>query len=169
MPKLQALVTCLLVLFVTTNATNWQTRVYTSDLVGASTNAYVYIAVYGSLGWTDPLALDESNYDDNEQGQMDIHTFNTTDVGRPLKVLVWHAGGHSHNAWHLNKIELKNMANGETYTFNAHRWISPDKYNGQVTIELELDVWQIVDELRSRIQSLEEMTDSAAIGKRKTH
>ena len=79
---------------------------FTSNLPGAGTNGWAYIAIYGSYGWTDAMLLDEPHYNDNEAGHMDVHHYNASDVGRPLKVMVWHL--QSRDQWHLNKVGSSN-------------------------------------------------------------
>merc|ERR1711962_165390 len=165
---------CLLVALGTVNADSasqgknaqWDVRVFTSQVKNAGTDVYAYLAVYGSYGWTDKMILDESATDDNEQGQMDIHHFNSSDVGRPLKVLVWHTSSTS--SWHLAKIEIQQKGTAEKYVFNVNRWLDSKSYDGSTTIELETDFWGIVDELRSRLEELEYQVDPVGKKRKRT-
>ena len=90
---------------------------------GAGTDASVYISVYGEFGWSQEIIMDESYQNDNEPDHMDIHDFITGDIGRPIKLLVWHDNVGSGAAWHLNKIELRNKDDENIYTFYANRYI----------------------------------------------
>ena len=81
--------------------------VHTSDLPYAGTNAHVYISIYGERGWTPPIVLDDPNKDDNERDEVGVYDFYTTDVGRPIKLLVWHDNlDHPNNGagWHLSEV-----------------------------------------------------------------
>jgi len=144
------------ILVCDTSANNWQVRVFTSNITGAGTDASVYISVYGEFGWSQEIIMDESYQNDNEPDHMDIHDFITGDIGRPIKLLVWHDNVGSGAAWHLNKIELRNKDDENIYTFYANRWLSSDTYDGRTSMELELSMWDIVDELRQRVAMLEQ-------------
>jgi len=132
-------------------AVNWQAKIHTSNLKNANTDASVWMAIYGEKGWTTAIHLDDPHLDDNEVDHVDTHLFSTDDVGRPIKVLLWHDNKSSLPAWHVAEVEILNKNTGKTYTFDIHRWIAADEYNGATHVELEVDWWKYIDNMVSQL------------------
>jgi len=126
---------------------SWRVSIHTSNLQYADSDAHEWMAIYGEKGWTTAIDLDDPNKDDGERDQVDVHEFTTDDVGRPIKLLLWHDNTGNEPGWHVSEVVLLNKNTGTTYTFNVHRWIAHGSYNGATQIELEVDWWKYIDNL----------------------
>ena len=82
---------------------NWNAWVFTSDIKGAGTDANVFVCMYGDKGKTDEIPL-ENKGDSFEKGNTDTFRFNTTDIGKPYKLRVWHDNTSLASGWHLDKV-----------------------------------------------------------------
>ena len=76
---------------------------FTSDIKSAGTDANVSLVVYGEKGKSDDIKL-ENKGDTFEQGHMDMFKIDTTEVGVPYKIRVWHDNAGAFSGWHLNKV-----------------------------------------------------------------
>ncbi|CAH3177156.1 unnamed protein product [Porites evermanni] len=73
--------TLLLAVISVAIATDYDIKVATSDIEGASSNANVFIKIHGEKGVTSEIKLDYSNRNDFEQGQVNLFTYGAEDVG----------------------------------------------------------------------------------------
>ncbi len=68
--------------------------------------------------------------------QTDTFKLELPDVGEPFKLRVGHDNSGAAAAWHLDTIELHNLAAGTVYTFIAQRWLSRKDGDKEIVIEL---------------------------------
>ena len=78
--------------------------IHTSDLTYARTDAHEWMAIYGENGWTAKIDLNVPHKDDGERDQVDVHDFTTDDVGRPIKLLLWHENNGLGPGWHVSEV-----------------------------------------------------------------
>ena len=74
-------------------ATTYKITVKTSDVSGAGTDADVFVVLFGEYGDSDEVHLKDSdtNRKPFKHGQTDVFTAsNVLDLGRLLKLRVWH-------------------------------------------------------------------------------
>lgn len=116
-------------------------EVYTSDIVGAGTDAKVHIIIYGENGDTGEQRLAKSavHRDPFQRKQRDIFKFHAPDIGPLTKMKVWHdnsrsLGGSVFKAtdpsWHLDKIHVGMAQKGVNVNFEAGRWLAKSKDDG---------------------------------------
>ena len=101
----------------------------------AGTDSNVSIVLYGDKGKSDDIKLksDKSSF---ESGKCDEFKIETNDIGQPFKLRVFHDNSGSFPGWHLDRIELENMATKERYFFTCNRWLSKDEDDKQIVREL---------------------------------
>jgi hypothetical protein len=59
-------------------------------------------------------------------------------VGEPFKLRVGHDNKGLGAAWHLDRIELHDLASEAVYFFVANRWLAKNEADGQIVVELPL-------------------------------
>ncbi|XP_019387226.1 PREDICTED: lipoxygenase homology domain-containing protein 1 [Crocodylus porosus] len=118
--------------------TTYTVQVKTSDVIGAGTDANVYLIIFGENGDTGTLPLKESNKSNKfERNQMDIFEFNDMlSLGELCKVRVWHDNKGIAPGWHLEYIEVIDSAMDETFRFQCDRWLAKSEDDGQLIREL---------------------------------
>lgn len=104
----------------------YECTVVTGDIKGAGTDSNVFLVVYGKDGKSQELSL-RNKTDNFERGMQDVFKLEFEDVGVPYKVRVWHDNRGLASAWHLDRIELRNIKSNVIYTFPADRWLSKAK------------------------------------------
>lgn len=162
----------------------WNVRVFTSDVSNAGTDSKVHMIIYGKgrkpkvkskkktkgkakgeeSGDTNPpgpLKTDKvilTNKTDNfERGQTDEFKLDLVDVGDPWKILIGHDNSGLGSAWHLDKVELHDLASDEFFVFKADRWLSKKKGDKNITVEIPLQhVEAFKDGRRSVIRGADE-------------
>ncbi|XP_062503862.1 lipoxygenase homology domain-containing protein 1-like isoform X2 [Corticium candelabrum] len=113
----------------------WFVCVWTTDIRGAGTDAQVMIQVYGDVGTTDVVLL--GNETDNfEQGEVDKFKVELSDIGTPYKLRVEHDNANLFPGWHLDKIQLENVATKERFLFHCQRWLDRTEDDGEIVREL---------------------------------
>lgn len=84
--------------------------VYTSNLIGAGTDANVYMQIIGNKTASARFNLDKKivmsggNADLFEQGQCDKFSKHLPDIGRPIKIKIGHENNGAFSGWHLEKV-----------------------------------------------------------------
>ena len=86
---------------------NWQLQVHTSNLANADSDAEPFIAIYGENGWTKEISINELPKDDMEIDAHDVHNFTSVDIGRPIKLVVWHKDNRVDPSWHLAEVHSR--------------------------------------------------------------
>ncbi|XP_063250128.1 oxygen-regulated protein 1 isoform X2 [Prinia subflava] len=114
----------------------WNVSVFTSDVPSAGTSSKVYIALYGDRGSSGPIFLDGEKGELFQRGNEDIFTVNTKNIGRLYKIRIGHTNAGNSPGWHCKEVRLLNLFSGEQFSFPAHRWLSKDQADGEISVEL---------------------------------
>uniref|UniRef100_F7CL93 Lipoxygenase homology PLAT domains 1 n=1 Tax=Ornithorhynchus anatinus TaxID=9258 RepID=F7CL93_ORNAN len=106
--------------------TSYTVVVKTSDILGAGTDANVFIIIFGENGDSGTLPLKKSgNWNKFERNGSD--TFNFPDMlslGELCKLRVWHDNKGLFPGWHLESINVKDNSLDETFRFQCDCWLS---------------------------------------------
>uniref|UniRef100_A0A3Q1FQV9 Lipoxygenase homology PLAT domains 1a n=1 Tax=Acanthochromis polyacanthus TaxID=80966 RepID=A0A3Q1FQV9_9TELE len=113
----------------------WSLWIWTSDVKGAGTDAQVFLQIYGERGKSDEIKL-ENNSDSFEQGQLDKFIIEMPDIGRLLKLRIWHEKRHPFAGWHLAKVTLLKTLTMEKYSFECGRWLDINEDDNEIVREL---------------------------------
>ncbi|KAG9355040.1 hypothetical protein JZ751_001753, partial [Albula glossodonta] len=113
----------------------WSLWIWTSDVSGAGTDAPITLQIYGEKGKSDELRLND-NSDNFEQGQIDKFMVELPDLGRLLKVRIWHEKRHPFAGWHLDKLTLMKTLTKEKYNFPCARWLDINEDDNEIIREL---------------------------------
>ncbi|XP_032395727.1 lipoxygenase homology domain-containing protein 1 isoform X1 [Etheostoma spectabile] len=113
----------------------WSLWIWTSDVKGAGTDAQVFLQIYGEKGKSDEIKL-ENNSDSFEQGQLDKFMIEMPDIGRLLKVRIWHEKRSPFAGWHLAKVTLLKTLTMEKYSFECGRWLDINEDDNEIIREL---------------------------------
>ncbi|XP_057675207.1 lipoxygenase homology domain-containing protein 1-like isoform X3 [Corythoichthys intestinalis] len=113
----------------------WSLWIWTSDLKGAGTDAQVFLQIYGERGKSDEIKL-ENNSDSFEQGRLDKFMIEMPDIGRLLKLRIWHEKRHPFAGWHLGKVTLLKTLTMEKYGFECGRWLDINEDDNEIVREL---------------------------------
>uniref|UniRef100_A0A2K6GSY1 Lipoxygenase homology PLAT domains 1 n=1 Tax=Propithecus coquereli TaxID=379532 RepID=A0A2K6GSY1_PROCO len=139
--------------------TSYTVSVKTSDILGAGTDANVFIIIFGENGDSGTLALKQSaNWNKFERNNTD--TFNFSDMlslGHLCKLRVWHDNKGIFPGWHLSYIDVKDNSRDETFRFQCDCWLSKSEgdrqtvrdfacANNEIHEELEETTYEIVIE-----------------------
>ncbi|MGH0156164.1 UNVERIFIED_CONTAM: hypothetical protein FKN15_047648 [Acipenser sinensis] len=115
----------------------YEVHVFTGSVLGAGTDANVYINVYGEMGDTGERHLKKSNnLNKFEKGQEDIFTIPATDLGLLKKLRIRHDNSQAQAAWFLDRVEIIDGKDDTTYYFPCERWLATDEDDGQIAREL---------------------------------
>ncbi|XP_017651795.1 lipoxygenase homology domain-containing protein 1 [Nannospalax galili] len=129
--------------------TSYTVSVKTSDILGAGTDANVFIIIFGENGDSGTLALKQSaNWNKFERNNMD--TFNFSDMlslGHLCKLRVWHDNKGIFPGWHLSYVDVKDNSRDETFRFQCDCWLSKSKGDGQTIRDFACANNEIRDEL----------------------
>uniref|UniRef100_A0A3B4WNI6 Lipoxygenase homology PLAT domains 1 n=1 Tax=Seriola lalandi dorsalis TaxID=1841481 RepID=A0A3B4WNI6_SERLL len=124
----------------------WSLWIWTSDVKGAGTDAQVFLQIYGQKGKSDEIKL-ENNSDSFEQGQLDKFMVEMPDIGRLLKVRIWHEKRNPFSGWHLAKLTLLKTLTMEKYSFECGRWLDINEDDNEIARELPATggaLWNII-------------------------
>ncbi|XP_061658036.1 lipoxygenase homology domain-containing protein 1-like [Syngnathoides biaculeatus] len=113
----------------------WSLWIWTSDVKGAGTDAQVFLQIYGEKGKSDEIKL-ENNSDSFEQGRLDKFMIEMPDIGRLLKLRIWHEKRHPFAGWHLGRISLLKTLTMEKYAFECGRWLDVNEDDNEIVREL---------------------------------
>lgn len=89
---------------------SWSIMVYTSIMMGAGTDANVYMQIFGNKAASARFYLDHKNVMPGgnanlfEQGQCDKFSKHLPDIGRPIKIKIGHENNGAFSGWHLEKV-----------------------------------------------------------------
>uniref|UniRef100_A0A3P9KDP6 Lipoxygenase homology domains 1a n=1 Tax=Oryzias latipes TaxID=8090 RepID=A0A3P9KDP6_ORYLA len=113
----------------------WSLWIWTSDIKGAGTDAQVFLQIYGERGKSDEIKL-ENNSDNFEQGQIDKFVIEMPDIGKLLKLRIWHEKRNPFAGWHLAKVTLLKTLTMEKYSFECGRWLDINEDDNEIVREL---------------------------------
>ncbi|KAM5220872.1 lipoxygenase homology domain-containing protein 1 isoform 2-T2 [Hipposideros larvatus] len=129
--------------------TTYSISVKTSDILGAGTDANVFIIIFGENGDSGTLALKQStNWNKFERNNMDKFKFtDMLSLGHLCKLRVWHDNKGIFPGWHLSYIDVKDNARDETFRFQCDCWFSRNEGDGQILRDFACANNEIHDEL----------------------
>uniref|UniRef100_A0A8C1ZDH5 Lipoxygenase homology domains 1b n=1 Tax=Cyprinus carpio TaxID=7962 RepID=A0A8C1ZDH5_CYPCA len=113
----------------------WSLWIWTSDLSGAGTDASVLLQIYGEKGKSDEMRLDNKT-DNFEQGQLDKFMIELPDLGKLIKLRIWHEKRNPFAGWHLSRMSIMKTLTKETYKFPCERWLDANEEDNEVVREL---------------------------------
>ncbi|XP_037833937.1 lipoxygenase homology domain-containing protein 1-like [Kryptolebias marmoratus] len=113
----------------------WSLWIWTSDMANAGTDADISFQVYGEKGKSDEIRLDNKS-DNFEQGQVDKFMVELADLGKLIKLRIWHEKRNPFAGWHLSKVTLMKTLTKEKYTFPCERWLDINEDDNEVVREL---------------------------------
>ncbi|XP_042637316.1 lipoxygenase homology domain-containing protein 1 [Orycteropus afer afer] len=129
--------------------TSYTVTVKTSDILGAGTDANVFIIIFGENGDSGTLALKQSaNWNKFERNSTD--TFNFSDMlslGHLCKLRVWHDNKGLFPGWHLSYVDIKDNSRDETFRFKCDCWFSKSEGDRQIVRDFACANNEIRDEL----------------------
>ncbi|KAM4615981.1 lipoxygenase homology domain-containing protein 1 [Polymixia lowei] len=115
----------------------YEVSVFTGDMLGAGTDANVYVNIYGENGDTGERYLKNSgNLNKFERGQEDVFTVTAVDLGPLKKLRIRHDNTDSYSSWYLDRVEIVDTKDDTTYYFPCNRWLAVDEDDGQIAREL---------------------------------
>ncbi|EPY81881.1 lipoxygenasey domain-containing protein 1-like protein [Camelus ferus] len=129
--------------------TSYTVSVKTSNILGAGTDANVFIIIFGENGDSGTLALKQSaNWNKFERNNTD--TFNFPDMlslGHLCKLRVWHDNKGIFPGWHLSYVDVKDNSRDETFHFQCDCWLSKSEGDRQTVRDFACANNEIRDEL----------------------
>ncbi|XP_060028313.1 lipoxygenase homology domain-containing protein 1 [Erinaceus europaeus] len=130
--------------------TSYTVSVKTSDILGAGTDANVFIIIFGENGDSGTLALKQSaNWNKFERNNTD--TFNFPDMlslGHLCKLRVWHDNKGIFPGWHLSYVDVKDNSRDETFHFQCDCWLSKSEGDRQTVRDFPCANNEIREELQ---------------------
>ncbi|KAK2094399.1 Lipoxygenase y domain-containing protein 1 [Saguinus oedipus] len=134
--------------------TSYTVAVKTSNILGAGTDANIFIIIFGENGDSGTLALKQSaNWNKFERNNTD--TFNFPDMlslGHLCKLRVWHDNKGIFPGWHLSYVDVKDNSRDETFRFQCDCWLSKSEGDGQTVRDFACANNKINDELEETTQ-----------------
>ncbi|KAM8782294.1 lipoxygenase homology domain-containing protein 1 isoform 1-T1 [Rhynchonycteris naso] len=109
----------------------YEIKVYTGDVLGAGTDADVFINIFGEYGDTGERRL-ESEKKNFEKGAEDKFTLDAPDLGQLIKITVGHNNKGASPGWFLCKINIEDIGNKRKYDFPLNRWLALDEDDGKI-------------------------------------
>ncbi|XP_043545272.1 lipoxygenase homology domain-containing protein 1-like, partial [Chiloscyllium plagiosum] len=106
-------------------------QVYTGDNFGDSTNANVYLVLFGDKARSDKILLTQTldHKDPFRKGQIDTFKFKTDLLGSLYKIEIGHDGGKPGSGWFLEKIGITNLITNENLVFPCNRVRFPTSHS----------------------------------------
>ncbi|KAL6113992.1 loxhd1 [Pungitius sinensis] len=115
----------------------YEVCIFTGDMLGAGTDAHVFINIYGEHGDTGERYLKNSdNLNKFERRQEDVFIVTAVDLGSLKKLRIRHDGASSYSSWYLDRVEIVDTKDDTTYYFPCTRWLAVDEDDGQIAREL---------------------------------
>uniref|UniRef100_A0A2K5QBQ8 Lipoxygenase homology domain-containing protein 1 n=1 Tax=Cebus imitator TaxID=2715852 RepID=A0A2K5QBQ8_CEBIM len=129
--------------------TSYTVAVKTSDILGAGTDANVFIIIFGENGDSGTLALNQSaNWNKFERNNTDTFSFpDMLSLGHLCKLRVWHDNKGIFPGWHLSYVDVKDNSRDETFRFQCDCWLSKSEGDGQTVRDFACANNKINDEL----------------------
>ncbi|KAJ0019698.1 hypothetical protein NQD34_007267 [Periophthalmus magnuspinnatus] len=115
----------------------YQVSVFTGGMMGAGTDAKVFVNIYGENGDTGERYLKSSNnLNKFEKGKEDVFTVTAIELGPLKKLRIRHDNSGSYSSWYLDRVEIVDTKDDTTYFFPCNRWLAVDEDDGQIAREL---------------------------------
>ena len=134
----------------------YQVDVFTGDVVGAGTDANIFIQIFGQNGDSGRQVLNDETKDGFERNMHDYFRLELPDLGPLSKIVIGHDGAGTGSAWFLQKVCITNPVTTQRYICPAYEdstvwhgtWLDDREYEGiskeglMMTIEavVEIDV-----------------------------
>ncbi|XP_059505870.1 lipoxygenase homology domain-containing protein 1 [Stegostoma tigrinum] len=116
---------------------SYTVHVITGNVMGAGTDANVFINIYSETTDTGERCLKMSNHLNKfERGQEDIFLIKAIDLGVLRKLRIRHDNTGGNAAWFLDRVEIVDEKDDTTYFFPCERWLAVDEDDGQIAREL---------------------------------
>ncbi|GIM05501.1 hypothetical protein Vretimale_9983 [Volvox reticuliferus] len=96
---------------------------FTSAIAEASTDARIYIDLFGSRGKLLDLYLRDATGDSFNEGCEDVFFFPDPGLGDLGSVCISHDDSGESPNWHLDRVEITNTGTGRTNVFVCKQWI----------------------------------------------
>ncbi|XP_028335744.1 lipoxygenase homology domain-containing protein 1 [Physeter macrocephalus] len=109
----------------------YEVKVYTGDVIGAGTDADIFINIFGEYGDTGERRLENAK-DNFEKGAEDKFTMDAPDLGQLIKINVGHNNKGVSAGWFLSKIVIEDIGNKRKYDFPLNRWLALDEDDGKI-------------------------------------
>ncbi|KAM9225590.1 lipoxygenase homology domain-containing protein 1 isoform 3-T3 [Dugong dugon] len=109
----------------------YEVKVYTGDVIGAGTDADVFINIFGEYGDTGERRL-ENEKDNFEKGAEDKFILDSPDLGQLKKINIGHNNKGGSAGWFLSKIVIEDIGNKRKYDFPLNRWLALDEDDGKI-------------------------------------
>ncbi|XP_016111282.1 lipoxygenase homology domain-containing protein 1 [Sinocyclocheilus grahami] len=114
----------------------YEVHIFTGNMMGAGSDANVFINFYGENGDTGERPLRKSNHLNKfERGQEDTFSITAVELGPLKKLRIRHDNSHQ-SAWYLDRVEIVDTKDDTTYYFPCNRWLAVDEDDGQIAREL---------------------------------
>ncbi|KAI2661945.1 Lipoxygenase homology domain-containing protein 1 [Labeo rohita] len=114
----------------------YELHIFTGNMMGAGSDANVFINIYGENGDTGERPLRKSNHLNKfERGQEDMFSITAVELGPLKKLRIRHDNSHQ-SAWYLDRVEIVDTKDDTTYYFPCNRWLAVDEDDGQIAREL---------------------------------
>ncbi|KAM9632188.1 lipoxygenase homology domain-containing protein 1 isoform 3-T3 [Trichechus inunguis] len=109
----------------------YEVKVYTGEVIGAGTDADVFINIFGEYGDTGERRL-ENEKDNFEKGAEDKFILDSPDLGQLMKINIGHNNKGGSAGWFLSKIVVEDIGNKRKYDFPLNRWLALDEDDGKI-------------------------------------
>ncbi|CAF0982480.1 unnamed protein product [Didymodactylos carnosus] len=106
--------------------------VITGNKMGAGTDADVYLTLFGQLGESGAILLDDKK-NNFEKGATDHFDIECPSVGEIDKILIAHNNKGAAPGWFLDKILIDDIDQRRTYEFRCQKWLATDEGDGQIS------------------------------------
>eukprot|EP00123_Amoebidium_parasiticum_P008624 comp18922_c0_seq1/m.21111 comp18922_c0_seq1/g.21111 ORF comp18922_c0_seq1/g.21111 comp18922_c0_seq1/m.21111 type:complete len:624 (-) comp18922_c0_seq1:225-2096(-) len=124
----------------------YEVRVYTGDVFNASTNANVFITLFGANdlcgGQVDLNEAADTNTQPHyrfQRGQKDVFRIACHPVGEIVKIRIGHDGTGLSPGWFLQKVEVVDLATNMQYSFACGRWFATNEDDTQLVRDLPVE------------------------------
>ncbi|CAF4484729.1 unnamed protein product, partial [Rotaria sp. Silwood2] len=114
------------------NNNQYKITVYTGNKKDAGTDADVFITLYGNLGETGVIMLDNKK-NNFEAGQKDEFTIECPTVGKLNKILIAHNNKGLASGWFLDRILIEDLNKNHIYEFPCNRWLAKNEDDKQIS------------------------------------
>ncbi|XP_059360394.1 lipoxygenase homology domain-containing protein 1-like [Carassius carassius] len=114
----------------------YEVHIFTGNMMGAGSDANVFINIYGENGDTGERPLRKSSHLNKfERGQEDTFSITAVELGTLKKLRIRHDNSNQ-SAWYLDRVEIVDTKDDTTYYFPCNRWLAVDEDDGQIAREL---------------------------------
>jgi lipoxygenase homology domain-containing protein 1 len=113
-------------------------RVATGTVNNASTDANVFITLFGSLGSSGERVLNNPDHDDFQAGNTDHFFIKAPNLGDLTGVRIRHDNTGSGPGWWLRQIQIDDDCTGDFYVFPAQRWLALNEGDHKIDLNLAM-------------------------------